>query len=218
VPRFPFPERITPLNPFTDVNILLSSEVTELSDVWERRFPSRREITSIYKDTCRMVTLLQAESVRTKGEVYKLVTWAGQYIQPLTYRLLCLREAVDVNECSSIMQEIWRLAILLSTTGIRLQFGIRPMVWNIHEEKLKSLLEDDMTDWGFLNDLKLWIIVIGALKSVTEAQRLWFSSEFKLEMAKNNLTTYDEVEIKLAKYLWLPEHHGTEFFNFIQNI
>lgn len=166
-----------------------------------------------------MVTLLQAESIKTKGEVYKLVTWAGQYIQPLTYRLLCLREAVDVDECPSLMQETWRLAILLSTTGIRLRCGIRPMVWNIHEEKLKSLLEDDMTDWGFFNDLKLWIIVIGALKSVTEAQRLWFSNEFKLAMvARNSLTAYDEVEIKLAKYLWMPEHHRTEFFNFIQNI
>jgi hypothetical protein len=161
-PFFPFHSHLIPLEPDYPSSTVTPLHLQCLINPISAASPALIPILNLFTDIARFSILLETTIRTTDSAVWKDLTWCGQHIQPLTYRLLTLRSPTNEIESSFATHEMLRLALMLYLTPIRRSFGIYPVNVDIHVAKLWALIQDPAT--GMLCDeLRIWTVVMGAM-------------------------------------------------------
>jgi hypothetical protein len=166
-------------------------------------FPEQLEFTSIFRDTAKVMAHLEAEELRTSGNIYKDATFLGRFLNALIYRLLNCQPALPTN---SII-EACRLGLLCFLAEIRRRFGLCCLSSRIHVRKLRVALDMTSIEWTALDTLRLWIVTMGVLEATKEPELSWMELEWKCLSLAQKLGMPNLVKA-LKSIMWFESIHG----------
>ena len=121
---------------------------------------------------------------------------SGLWVNHIVWHSLCLQAVIDTEELGSIMREIRR------------QFGVYPVLMQIHMSKLKGLLQSSGISWRCFTPLKLWVVVMALIEAKASEDKAWFASQISVLTKELNLTSGESLEDLLKGLFWYPQIHS----------
>jgi hypothetical protein len=99
-------------------------------------------------------------------------------------------------------------------TQMRRQFGIAPLVLNVFAEQLLPLLLNPNIpqNWGQFEDLKLWILVVGAMEATEEA-RASLRDLLVGVVGRVGIENHSQLEARVGKLIWVGAIDGMRFWD-----
>ena len=190
---------------------------TQSALTWRVTLPDQPLIPDLLDDLVIVTAHLTAESIRTAGTSWRDSISIGLLANPLIYRLLELRaEELDDNHHGMILQESFRLAALmfLRKTKWHSVFTTGPIQQQV--AKLKTLLggsqaqeDDDDNNWKEFENLKCWVLFMGAIYSIEHsAESVWFASEILRMVKKMKCVDLAEMLSRVKSVLWFEDLFG----------
>lgn len=73
--------------------------------------------------------------------------------------------------------------------------------------KLRRLIVDHGIDWGMFEDWKLWVLVLGGMKAVSD-DREYFITAVKMAMRDRGYEDWEQVREVVAELIWIESIHG----------
>ena len=146
--------------------------------------------------------LLSAETRWSTGRVLADVLISGLWVNHIVWQSLCLQAVIDTEELGSIMREAFRLGVLLYLAEIRRQFGVYPVLMQIHMSKLEGLLQSSGISWRCFTPLKLWVVVMALIEAKASEDKAWFASQISVLTKELNLTSGESLEDLLKGLFW----------------
>jgi hypothetical protein len=187
----------------------VSANLFILNDAFAKMFPSLTLISDLFTDVAKLSVFAEVK-IHTHRGFWSDAIWAATYLEPLTYRLLSMRDPVDHTDLSSILQEMMRLSLLIYLGSIRRKFGIYSFKMNIQIGKLSALLREPIELGEELAGLKLLIITIGAMEAGETETKEQFNS-ILVELLQNlGITSMIAWEQTLKSLIWVEEAHGPQ--------
>jgi hypothetical protein len=179
-----------------------------MARTWREGFPQRSTIPDILDDVTVVTAHLISESARTAGAIWTDSIGTGVWVNPIVHRLLQLRiEQPDCSNCNDVLQESFRIAVLLYLARTKFHAGLIARLTITYIAKLKACLSyRDGTHWLRLEPLKIWILVVGGMHTEGPSEeRLWFELEI-LKMARlMDMTDLRKVEEMAKSVLWIED-------------
>lgn len=207
-PFFPFHTNIIALDPNYPDSIAIPFRVQGLINTIAAASFSLLPILNLFANIVRFNTFLENTITASGDATWKDFTWSGQHIQPLTYRLLTLRSPFEPMNPSTATHEILRLVLMLYLTPIRRNFGIYPVVVDIHVTKLWALIRDPLQDSPpgvFSNELRFWVLAMGAMEA-EGMLRDAFTMELKDIVSNMDIVSFSHAEEVLKSVMLLEVH------------
>ena len=172
----------------------------KLSIGWKIAFSNHTDLMKVFEDLHTLTTILIGS---TKGLVWRDLTFVGVKVNPVIQKLLLLSQASDEQLPGATIREICRLGALLYLARIRVKFNCEPLLIRYRLDKLKETLSRWSADWTSVKEVLLWVLVIGGISSLEEADRRWFTNFIAQVMIELGLSSWDDVRLALSMQ-WNP--------------
>lgn len=184
-----------------------------ISDIWAKHYPDHKSIILLFEDVSSFMVHLEHEIKRTSGKIWTDSAFSGILTNPLIDRLLRIRSGVDNEKPGTVVLEACRLALMLSLAGPRRWFGQDPVMTTVQVGKLRDLLSNNSHKWPGLEELRLWVIMMGAMEAQEPIQLGWFECELTRISWEQGITTYDEAEKIMQRIVWVASVHRSKLRN-----
>jgi hypothetical protein len=129
----------------------------------------------------------------------------GMQINPIVIRLRPSLE--NENEPGETVETACRLAALLFLSDIRVEFVPYHVTGYHFVKRLEQIALLEITEWEEFQNLRLWVLVIGAIKA-SPADRLHFIEGVKRALERLYITTWEEATLVVASILFNEEIYG----------
>jgi hypothetical protein len=164
-------------------------------------------VSKIFTEVAKFSIFTETKSKTENNFWTKDAAFATKYFEPLTYRLLSLREPLDYTDPSTVLREMLRLSLMLYLMPIRRKFGVHGITMKIQVGKLIPLLSEP-TELGVeLKDLKLWIVTVGAMEAHDTDMKAQFNRilmDLLMDLDIYSLSVWEE---KLKRLVYIKEVH-----------
>lgn len=129
----------------------------------------------------------------------------GMQINPMILRLLPAAE--QINNSGGTIETACRLAALVYLGEIRVEFVMYHVTGYHFVERLQQTILAETTDWEEFQDLRLWALVIGAIKA-SPTDRLLFIEGVKRSLDCLCISTWEEATLIVRSIIWNDEIYG----------
>ena len=151
------------------------------------------------------------EEHRTASAIYEDAGFTGTFVNIFLFHLLSARPLSDDIDSNATFREAVRLGLLLFLACLKRRFGLYPVTFKIHLEKLLAVIEKDKDDWKELKPLKLWIIAMGLLEATSEAHITQLKKEWVTVLERERCDDQHQVESSLKDIMWIEGIHGKRY-------
>lgn len=203
-PQYPPPFHLftAPYSALPDsVGLLHSQQAVQACSVSSLVSP---ELSTILAESSLIVVALETES--NKHLIWNDSNWVGFGVYPLVVKLLSLRRSVNANNIQSVVQEFFRLSLILFCSEIRRKFGVAPIVTKVQAQKLRSIFAAARNIWnGELVQLRMWALVIAGCAISIQVERIWIIEELAILMVVSKYRQWDEVVKSVSELWWVDD-------------
>lgn len=151
------------------------------------------------------------EERRTAAAIYEDADFTGTFVNIFLFHLLRARPASDDFESNTTVREAVRLGLLLFLACLKRRFGLYPVTFKIHIEKLIATLSGDQKALQELNHLRLWIIAMGLLEAIDEAYIVPLAEEWRKSLKEEGIKDPSQAEDIVKDVMWIGSIHGTRY-------
>jgi hypothetical protein len=151
------------------------------------------------------------EEFRTASEIYEDAGFTGTFINIFLFHLLRARPISEDIESNATIREAVRLGLLLFLACLKRRFGLYPVTFKVHTEKLVAVLSHGRGQWQALRALKLWIIAMGLLEATNESHIAPLEKEWTKTLTEEGIADQCQAETKLKEIMWIESIHGTRY-------
>jgi hypothetical protein len=222
-PNFPIPEYFIPRRPTTSstgIDALRNGSNNiepHLSLIRHLKTECNNELVDILDDLMLATMNLRSDIARTHGQVYWNDSfYFPRHFNPLLHRLLSLSSEATKSTCASVTEAL-RLACVLYTLTIRLEFGIFNTRAATQLRKLKAMMEtweERGIAYAFWKEaglgwVKGWMLAMGLVASERKrAGGEWFEARLEKALMKLEMRI-EEFEQMMKGFLWIEDIHGS---------
>lgn len=117
---------------------------------------------------------------------------------------------VDESDPSNAIYDCCGLAALIYSVAVIFPISTPEYILGTLVQRLKSNLElsIDQDCWVGLEDLFLWVLVLGGIAAVEQPQRSWFVDQMTIITVARSLGNFEAVLDILESFLWLESACG----------
>jgi hypothetical protein len=131
----------------------------------------------------------------------------GLRLNPILHRLLPPAMTSCEEPPGGIIEMVCRLAALIYLGDIRVKFMKYHVTGYHFVARLKNLMILDSIEWEHFQDLKLWALVVGGIKSST-TDRALFVEEIGSLLKAMGIQTWEEATEVVQSFVWIEEIYG----------
>lgn len=213
-PRFPLsPYASVPVSSAAIFEAQLSPTILTLYLRLLDAFPSGTSVFHLFRDTAFLASLMKARlSHSSLDQICEDTLWSWEHLYPLVHNLLSYRVPVQVEDYESVVKESCKLALSIFTTKVRRQFGMAPLVLDIYVDQMLLLFQGNKisSDWGELNEFKLWVLVVGAMEARGET-RAGLSALLTEVIHRLDIRSHLDLLKRMKELIWVKEIDGEDF-------
>jgi hypothetical protein len=170
-----------------------------MSLMWKKQFPMRLEWISIFDDIVQLTSLDEAFN----GEQPLFSISSGDWMEPIAYRLLCVRPLQQGNERENVIEEVCRLGTLLFLTPLWRLLG-RYTIWTaVITRKLLLILTESIIDWNELKPLLVWVLYFAAIETKDLVERDKYNFVLAVHVRGMHLQEWNDVMSIIKNVLWV---------------
>lgn len=173
---------------------------------WELLYPERQELMDIFHDLYRLNHIIK----RGLPDVWEDPWFLGLRINPILLRLMSIYDterSVSIMKTESSVENILRLAALVYLGDVRIKFMVYHVTGYHFIENIKIALRSDFVEWNGFLDLRLWALVVAAVKA-SSADRSFFIGEIRRTMEALLIIRWTETMEIITSFLWIEEIYG----------
>ena len=168
---------------------------------WNQIYPERKELMMVLQD----LLVLNALIAVGMPAIFEDPFFLGMKINPIIIRLRpSLQQKKEPGE---IIETACRLAALIYLSDIRIEFVLYHVTGYHFVERLRETALAETTEWEEFQDLRLWVLVIGAIKALPEDQLL-FIDGIKRVLERLHIATWDDATLVVESILFNEEIYG----------
>ncbi|KAE9380859.1 hypothetical protein N431DRAFT_362953 [Stipitochalara longipes BDJ] len=217
-PWWPVPIQWYPRRPPLPSDIELPYGAKAIVTQWRQQlgFVRDENIIQIFEEMALFSVHTENEERRTASAIYEDADFTGTFINIFLFHLLkaCpLSEDIDAN---ATLGEAVRLGLLLFLACLKRRFGLYPVTFKIHIEKLVAVLSRFLKEWQTLPRLKLWIISMGLLEAADETHIAPLKSEWVKALQEEGIEGRYQAETIVKGIMWIESIHGKRYLE-VQN-
>jgi hypothetical protein len=185
-----------------------------IARVWASKFPNAVEMYDCLTELGDWCATFQSAKDSIGEDLFSSFPIAREWgswdqsVTSLIHRILSVQKEVDFLHEVSVLHEACRLGSWLYLAEIRHRFYIRPLDYAVQKTKLLTLLTKHDKEWGGLEMLHFWVLVVALLQSTPGSERTWFVEEVRKLAGKLGINSYVEAEVQLRELLWMSDVHG----------
>lgn len=151
------------------------------------------------------------EELRTASEIYEDAGFTGTFINIFLFHLLRARPVSDDIESNATIREAVRLGLLLFLACLKRRFGLYPVTFKVHIEKLVAVLSQGLNEWQELRALKMWIIAMGLLEAMDQTHVGPLEKEWAKTLTEEGIADQCQAETIVKEIMWIESIHGTRY-------
>jgi len=214
-PQWPVPAQWYPLRPPLPHDIELPSGAKAILNVWRQQVDSVPDnhinIIQIFEEMALFSVHIENEELRTVSAVYEDAEFTGTFINIFLFYLLKARPASDDINTNATLAEAVRLGLLLFLALIKRRFGLYPITFKIHVEKLVAVLGQDLREWHNFKRLRLWIVAMGLLEAAGEEHIGPLKGEWGKALQEEGIGDRNHAEKIVKDIMWIDSIHGKRY-------
>jgi hypothetical protein len=168
---------------------------------WNQMYPERKGLMRVLHD----LFVLNAMITVGMPAIFEDPLFLGMQINPIIIRLRPSFE--QNNQSGETVEAACRLAALIYLGDIRVEFIIYHVTGYHFVERLNHVALAECSEWDEFQNLRLWVLVIGAIKA-SPADRLLFIEGIKRALERLYITTWEEATLVVASILFNDEIYG----------
>jgi hypothetical protein len=169
------------------------------------------DMPQIFEEMVRFSIHTSNEERRTASAVYEDAHFTGTFINIFLFHLLSARPMSDDIDSNAALRESVRLGLLLFLACLKRRFGLYPVTFKIHVEKLVVVLAKDQQAWTGFEQLKLWIIAMGLLEATDVAHISQLRERWRTALEQEAFGDQLQVESALKDIMWIESIHGRRY-------
>jgi hypothetical protein len=188
-------------------------------EAWKKRrifhqqpdFVQDEEILQVFDEMARFSIHTAEEERRTASAIYENPDFTGTFVNIFLWHLLRAQSVSDVLDSNTTFREAVRLGLLLFLACVKRRFGLYPVTFTIHVEKLVAVLSLDQMVWQGFQHLKIWIIAMGLLEAIDKSHVGSLASEWVKTLKEEGIEDQSEAEVIVKEILWIESIHGLRY-------
>lgn len=204
-PNYPLPTRHIPALP-TKPPIAASKTFVNTIYSWRRLYPHREDFVKIFLDFHILNCMIQVGLPKIWEDPWFL----GLRINPIVLRLLPSETVFDGKGPGELIETACRLAALIYLGDIRVAFMEYHVMGCHFVEKLSDIMAYESEEWEEFQELKLWVLTVGAIKASAAGREIFVEGIQKM-VEVMDIETWDEVVQIVSDIIWLDEVYGQRF-------
>ncbi|CAG5158169.1 uncharacterized protein ALTATR162_LOCUS5019 [Alternaria atra] len=170
-----------------------------MSLIWKKQLPMQLEWITIFDDIVQLVSLDPAFN----REQTLLSVTDSSWMEPIAYRLLCVRPLQQGHERGNMIEEVCRLGTLLFLTPLWRLLG-RYTIWTaVISRKLLLRLTENMVEWNELEPLLVWVLYFAAIETKDIVERSHFVFMLAVVIKGMHLQEWREVVPIVKNISWV---------------
>jgi hypothetical protein len=180
---------------------------------WRQKpgFSDGDTIFQVFDEMARFSIHTADEEHRTASAIYENPDFTGTFVNIFLWHLLRARSDSDATDTGATLREALRLGLLLFLACVKRRFGLYPVTFKIHIEKLVAALSQHRMVWHGLQHLKLWIIAMGLLEAMDEKHISPLAGEWAKTLEQEGIRDQSQAEEIVKEIMWIESIHGVRY-------
>jgi hypothetical protein len=159
------------------------------------------QMIQIYEDVAKLSLI--AFTSKRDGSLELDSLGAGSWTNPMIHRILSWRPMIPIESRDTMIQEVFRLGLLLYMAPIWRWFGVAPVLTTKLVQNLVIFLDSNVIDWppGSWR-IKLWAVYMGACEALDSSHEAWYCNQIMLILREREMESWSLAVDHVYNFLW----------------